>query len=141
MLKIELVLDEVEKRLATWCAEALDEGQVDSDLVEELEVNARSVLGQARDMIDRAHGDVEEPDEEALPLEEDDLLDALGDAVEEFGDVWLDLPAEDQEYMPRIDELADNLEMLLELLAEPSVDEEHLESYIAASVPGVLNAW
>ena len=141
MLKLELVLDEVDKRLAAWCGEALDEGPIASDLVEELEVNARSVISQARDMIDRAQGDAEEPEDDAAPLEEDDLADALADAVEEFGDRWADLPPEDQEYMPRVDELADNLEQLLELLADPDVDEERLEIYIEASMPGIFNAW
>jgi len=141
VLRIELVLDEVEKRLAAWCAEALDEGELDSGIVEEFEVNARSVISQARDMIDRTQGDAEDPDDEAPPLEEDELADELADAVEEFGDSWAALPPEDQEYMPRIDELAGNLEMLLELLAEPDADEEQLESYNEASVPGVFNVW
>jgi len=140
-MEIELVLDEVERRLEAWCAEALDGGEVGSDLVEELEVNARSVIGQARDMIDRAQGDAEDPDEEDAVLREGDLPDLLADAIEEFGDCWSDLPPEDQEYMPRVDELADNLETLVEILAEPASDEERLEAYIEASVPGVFNAW
>ncbi len=140
-MKIDTILNEAESRRGEWCDLARETGAVDDDLLDELEGASQEVIDKIRELVewipeDLVHGDLEE-----IELDVEDVRREMEVAFEELAEHWADMPPEEQETFPSVDELQDNIRRLFELLGQPPEDEEPVEQYIESSSPDSFDVW